>query len=189
MQDRRELRERIKNHTGLTIWLTGLSGSGKTTIAIELENQLNLWDIHTIILDGDNVRNGLNKNLGFSPEDRKENIRRIGEVAKLFREAGIVNIVAFISPYREDRKVARDLSNGTDFIEVFVDCSLAECEKRDPKGMYIKARAGELRDFTGVSAPYEPPENPDLIINTEKTKVEWCVKRILDEVLHKVTHE
>jgi len=187
MSSMREKREKLKRHFGLTVWLTGLSGSGKTTIATELERQLNHWDIHTIVLDGDNVRNGLNKNLGFSPEDRKENIRRIGEVAKLFREAGIVNIVSFISPYREDRQTARDLSEGHDFIEVFIDCSLKECEKRDPKGLYIKARAGELKDFTGISAPYELPEKADLVINTEKTKLEWCVKKILDEILSRVS--
>lgn len=180
---RREMREEIKHHIGLTIWLTGLSASGKTTIAQALEDKLIQWGLHTIILDGDNIRGGLNKNLGFSPEDRTENIRRIGEVAKLFREAGIINIVAFISPYREDRKTARDLSNGNDFLEVFVDCSLEECEKRDPKGMYKKAREGKIPEFTGISAPYEPPETPDIWLHTDKMTVEESIAEILSELM------
>ena len=180
---RKVMREEIKHHIGLTIWLTGLSASGKTTIAQALEDTLNQWGLHTIILDGDNIRGGLNKNLGFSPEDRTENIRRIGEVAKLFREAGIINIVAFISPYTEDRKTARDLSSGDDFIEVFVDCSLEVCEQRDPKGMYKRARTGELKEFTGISAPYESPEKPEIHLHTDKMSIEESVAEILSELM------
>lgn len=183
---RREKREGIKPHKGLTVWLTGLSASGKTTIAQALEDFLiEKEKYHTIILDGDNVRGGLNKNLGFSPEDRVENIRRIGEVAKLFREAGIINIVAFISPYRADRKIAKDLSNGDDFIEVFVDCPLEVCEQRDPKGMYKKARKGEIKEFTGISAPYESPEMPKIHLKTDKASLEQCVSEIYIEILSK----
>lgn len=158
-------RQKIKNHKSVCIWLTGLSGSGKSTIANELELALNKLGIHTYLLDGDNIRHGLNKNLDFSDEGRKENIRRIGEVAKLFVDAGIIVITAFISPYIEDRNNVRNLIGTNEFIEVFVDADLETCESRDPKGLYKKARNGEIKDFTGISSPYEKPINPELIID------------------------
>ena len=159
-------RENISGHKGCTVWLTGLSGSGKSTVANLLEKALWERNVRAFVLDGDNVRHGLNKDLGFSPEDRTENIRRIGEVAALFTQAGVINVTAFISPYRADRDIVREIMDGGDFIEVFVDCELEECEKRDPKGLYKKARAGEIPEFTGISAPYEAPEKPELHINT-----------------------
>ncbi|MEW6441430.1 MAG: adenylyl-sulfate kinase [bacterium] len=173
-------RERMKNHQGFTIWFTGLSASGKSTLASALEQALFERGYHTYILDGDNIRHGLNRNLGFSPEDREENIRRIGEVAKLFRDAGIINMTAFISPYIKDRQLARNLDRQRkDFIEVFVDCPIGVCEERDPKGMYKKARQGSIKEFTGVSAPYEPPPNPEIHIRTDKMSVQECVDAIL----------
>lgn len=159
-------REQLSGHKGCTVWLTGLSGSGKSTLANLLEKALWERGVRSFVLDGDNVRHGLNKDLGFSPADRTENIRRIGEVAKLFTEAGVVNVTAFISPYRADRDLVRAIMEDGDFIEVLVDCDLDECEKRDPKGLYKKARAGEIPEFTGISAPYEAPEKPELTINT-----------------------
>ena len=174
-------RERLNGHRGFTVWFTGLSASGKSTLASALEKVLYDRGCHTYILDGDNIRHGLNKNLGFSPEDRTENIRRIGEVANLFRQCGIVNMVAFISPYRTDRQTARDLDrNDGTFIEVFVDCAVEICEQRDPKGMYQKARAGMIKEFTGISAPYESPQNPEIHLFTDRESVEECVKRIID---------
>ncbi len=161
-------RERLNNHKGACIWYTGLSGSGKSSIAVRVEEKLYEMGVHTYILDGDNVRHGLNKNLGFSPEDRTENIRRIGEVSKLFVNAGIIVGTAFISPYRDDRNKVRELLQDGEFIEVFVDADIETCEERDPKGLYKKARAGEIKEFTGISAPYEEPLNPELIINTTK---------------------
>ena len=146
-------REKLNGHKGACIWFTGLSGSGKSTIANELEIRLNQLGIHTYLLDGDNIRHGLNKNLDFSDEGRKENVRRIGEVAKLFVDAGIIVLTAFISPFREDRENVRKLLNKDEFIEVFVDADLETCESRDPKGLYKKARAGEIKDFTGISSP------------------------------------
>jgi adenylylsulfate kinase len=174
----REDRERIQGHRGATIWLTGLSGSGKSTIAVELEKRL--WDqgIHAFILDGDNVRHGLNKDLGFSPKDRNENIRRIGEVAKLFTEAGLVAITAFISPYRADRDQVRAIMPAGDFLEVYVECALDVCEQRDPKGLYKKARAGQIPEFTGISAPYEAPLTPELVIHSDKLTVEQSVAEL-----------
>ena len=159
-------RERLNNHKGACIWYTGLSGSGKSSIAVRVEEKLFEMGVHTYILDGDNIRHGLNKNLGFSPEDRTENIRRIGEVSKLFVDAGIIVGTAFISPYREDRDKVRELLAQGEFIEVFVEADIETCEERDPKGLYKKARAGEIKEFTGISAPYEEPLNPELIINT-----------------------
>lgn len=159
-------RERLSGHKGCTVWLTGLSGSGKSTLANLLEKALWERGVRSFVLDGDNVRHGLNKDLGFSPADRTENIRRIGEVAKLFTEAGVLNVTAFISPYRADRDLVRNIMEDGDFVEVLVDCDLDECEKRDPKGLYKKARAGEIPEFTGISAPYEAPEKPELTINT-----------------------
>jgi adenylylsulfate kinase len=172
-------RERISGHRGCTIWFTGLSGSGKSTLAVALEKSL--WDlgVRSFVLDGDNVRHGLNKDLGFSPEDRNENIRRIGEVANLFTEAGVINATAFISPYRADRDQVRALMKEGDFIEVFVDCPLEVCEQRDPKGLYKKARAGEIPEFTGISAPYEEPTNPELTVNTAELSEARALQKIL----------
>ncbi len=175
----KEERERISGHRGCTVWLTGLSGSGKSTLANLLEKALWERGVRAYVLDGDNIRHGLNKDLGFSPEDRAENIRRIGEVAALFTDAGIVNITAFISPYREDRDRVRAIMKPGDFVEVFVDCDLAECERRDPKGLYKKARAGEIPEFTGISAPYEAPEKPELVVNTTKQTPEQSLAEIL----------
>jgi len=162
------------------LWFTGLSASGKSTIAHALDEYLHKAGIHSYVLDGDNVRHGLNKDLSLSPEDRKENIRRIGEVAKLFVDAGLFVITAFIAPYREDRRQIRSLLSEDQYIEVYVKCSISECEKRDPKGLYQKARAGEIAQFTGISAPYEEPENPEIIIETDRMSVDECVKQILD---------
>jgi adenylylsulfate kinase len=162
---RRE-REAVLGQRGATIWLTGLSASGKSTIAVALEKALVERGHLAYVLDGDNVRHGLNKNLGFSPADRTENIRRIAEVAKLFTDCGVLVLTSFISPYRSDRDAARALFAAGDFVEVLVDASLATCEARDPKGLYKKARAGEIPEFTGISAPYEPPERPELVLDT-----------------------
>src|SRR5712691_9252945 len=167
----REDREKLNCHRGCTVWLTGLSGSGKSTIAVELEKHLWTRGVRAYILDGDNIRHGLNKNLGFSPEVRTENIRRIGEVAKLFTDAGMAAITAFISPYRADRDQVRALMPD-DFVEVFVDCPLEVCEQRDVKGLYQKARAGQIKEFTGISAPYEAPGKPELTIRTDAQSVE-----------------
>jgi len=173
-------REAHNGHRGVTLWFTGLSGSGKSTISVALEEALHGLGCRTYRLDGDNVRTGLNKDLGFSAEARVENIRRIGEVAKLFRDAGVINLVAFISPYREDRAIARDLGEGDDFIEVYVEADLDVCEQRDPKGLYKKARAGDIPNFTGISAPYEPPESPEVHVRTDRQTIEECVDAILD---------
>jgi adenylylsulfate kinase len=175
----REDREKMNGHKGATVWLTGLSGSGKSTIAVDLEKRLWERGVRAYILDGDNIRHGLNKNLGFSPEDRTENIRRIGEVAKLFTEAGIVALTAFISPYRADRDQVRGLMKGGDFVEVHVDCPVEVCEQRDVKGLYKKARAGEIKEFTGISAPYEAPVKAELTINTSGQSVEESSRQIL----------
>jgi adenylylsulfate kinase len=172
-------RQRLNGHRGCTVWLTGLSGAGKSTIAVDLEKRLLERGVRTYILDGDNVRHGLNKNLGFSPEDRTENIRRIGEVAKLFTDAGMVALTAFISPYRADRDQVRGLMAAGDFVEVFVACPVDVCEQRDVKGLYKKARAGEIKEFTGVSAPYEAPLRPELTIDTSGQSVEESAKQIL----------
>ncbi len=161
----KEHREKLNRHKAACLWFTGLSGSGKSTLANEVEKILYDKKIHTYLLDGDNVRHGLNKDLGFSAEDRKENIRRIGEVAKLFTDAGMIVLTAFISPYRSDRDFVRNLFDNKEFIEIFVKCDLDTCEERDPKGLYEKARKGEIDNFTGISAPYEEPLNPELIIN------------------------
>lgn len=161
-------REKLLNQKGVVIWFTGLPSSGKSTLAHAVEEELFTRGHLSYVLDGDNVRHGLNKNLGFSPEDREENIRRIGEVAKLFVQAGVITMTAFISPYRRDRDKARHLLEDGEFIEVFVKVSLEEAEQRDPKGLYKKARAGEIKEFTGISAPYEEPLNPELAVDTDK---------------------
>ncbi len=175
----REERESINGHRGATIWLTGLSGSGKSTIANLMEKALWERGVRSFVLDGDNVRHGLNKDLGFSPKDRTENIRRIGEVAALFTDAGIVNVTAFISPYRADREIARKAMPEGCFIEVYIKCDLDQCEKRDPKGLYKKARAGEIPEFTGISAPYEAPENAELVVDTTGQTPEESLAAIL----------
>lgn len=172
-------RERLNGHRGAVVWFTGLSGSGKSTIARALEEALFERSVRSYVLDGDNIRHGLNRNLGFSPEDRQENIRRIGEVAKLFAEAGLIAITAFISPYRTDRDQARAISSA-DFLEIYVECPLAVCESRDPKGLYQKARAGVIPEFTGISAPYEPPLHPELVLDTAVLSVNEAVGRVLE---------
>ena len=164
----REERETLLSQKGALVWLTGLSGSGKSTIAYTLEHALMQEGRLAYVLDGDNIRHGLNKNLGFSPEDRGENIRRIGEVGKLFVDAGMIVITAFISPYAADRQIAREVVGEGDFFEVFCDAPLAVCEERDPKGLYKKARAGEIKGFTGIDAPYEAPPKPELVIDSSK---------------------
>src|SRR5262245_2389936 len=171
-------REKLNGHKGCTVWLTGLSGSGKSTVAVDLEKALWSRCARAYTLDGDNTRHGLNKNLGFSPADRTENIRRIGEVAKLFTDAGMVAITAFISPYRADRDQVRALMPD-DFVEIWVDCPLEVCEQRDVKGLYQKARAGQIKEFTGISAPYEPPAKPELALHTDQQSVDESVAAIV----------
>jgi adenylyl-sulfate kinase len=176
-------RRRTSGHGGATVWFTGLSGSGKSTLAYAVEEALVARGVHAYVLDGDNVRFGLNRDLGFSPEDRTENIRRIGEVCRLFADAGTVVLSAFISPYRSDRDAVRDLHTSgapaLPFLEVFVDTPLEVCEDRDVKGLYAKARAGEIADFSGVSAPYEPPTDPELRLDTSQLDVHACVTAVL----------
>jgi adenylylsulfate kinase len=172
-------REAILGQKGATIWLTGLSGSGKSTVAVAAEKALIDRGRHAYVLDGDNVRHGLNTNLGFSPEDRTENIRRIGEVAKLFTDAGVIVFSSFISPYRADRDAVRAIMSEGDFIEVYVAATLDTCEKRDVKGLYKKARAGEIPEFTGISAPYEEPENAELVLDTDALSVDESVAAIM----------
>ena len=167
------------------LWFTGLSASGKSTVAHELDLTLHKLGVHSYPLDGDNIRHGLNKDLGLSPKDRKENIRRIGEVSKLFVDAGLIVLDAFIAPYREDRRQVRSLFKQGQFIEIFVKCSVSECEKRDPKGLYKKARKGEIQQFTGINAPYEEPEHPEIIVETDKNTKEECVRKILTYLAEK----
>ena len=191
-----EDRWRANGYKGCLLWFTGLSASGKSTIAHALCKYLIKLGINSYVLDGDNVRHGLNKDLGFSPEDRKENIRRIGEVSKLFIDAGLIIMTAFISPYREDRNNIRKLLKDGEFIEVFVKCTLQECERRDPKGIYKRAKAGEIKEFTGISAPYEEPENPEIILKTDTMSIEECTKMLFDYLVkneyiqaHRYTNE
>jgi len=162
----RQDRELKLRQRGVTVWFTGLSASGKSTVAVMVDEMLTSRGHHCCVLDGDNIRRGLNSDLGFSPEDRTENIRRIGEVAKLFTNNGIITLTAFISPYRADRDRNRAILDAGDFVEVFIDCPLEVCERRDPRGLYAKARAGEIEEFTGISAPYEPPLQPELVLHT-----------------------
>jgi len=177
----KEDRERLNKHKGFCLWYTGLSGSGKSSIAVKVEEKLFEKGIRTYILDGDNIRHGLNKNLGFSHEDRTENIRRIGEVSKLFADAGIVVGTAFISPYRKDRDNVRELLGTENFVEIYIKAELETCEERDPKGLYKKARAGEIKDFTGISAPYEEPPNPELVVNTtEETDIDKNANKVIE---------
>ena len=175
-------RAKQKNQVPKCIWLTGLSGSGKSTLANALEVALTEQGKHTYLLDGDNVRHGLNKNLGMSDEDRTENIRRVSEVAKLMVDAGLVVITAFISPFRADRDAARALFEDGEFVEVFADAPLEECEKRDPKGLYKKARAGEIKEFTGIDSPYEAPANAEVVINTAEHDIGECVRQLIEKI-------
>ncbi|MEG3617308.1 adenylyl-sulfate kinase [Magnetovibrio sp. PR-2] len=174
-----EERHKANGHRGGVIWLTGLSGSGKSTLAFTLEKHLFELGFQAFVLDGDNVRHGLCGDLGFHEHDRRENIRRVGEVAGLFSRSGVVAIAAFISPYQEERQMAREIA-GENFIEVHVAASLKVCEQRDPKGLYKKARAGEIKDFTGIDAPYEEPEKPDIRIDTGIETVETCTAQLAD---------
>ncbi len=180
--DRREL----NGHGSVIVWFTGLSGSGKSTLANAVEQELFRQGIRTYVLDGDNIRHGLNNNVDFSAEGRTENIRRIGEVAKLFIEAGVVVLTAFISPFKSDRDRVRSLVGNEEFIEVFVDCPLEICEQRDVKGLYKKARAGEIPDFTGISSPFEVPENPELTIATGTIPLRQSVEQVTNFILKKI---
>jgi bifunctional enzyme CysN/CysC len=186
-----ERRARQNGHRGAVVWLTGLSGAGKSTIAQALEAELFLRGLHTYVLDGDNIRHGLNSNLGFSPEDRVENIRRVSEVAKLMADAGTIAITAFISPYRVDRRRAREiaLEAKAEFVEVFVDAPLQVCEQRDPKQLYKKARAGKIREFTGIDAPYEAPEDPEITVRTAEQTVDESVAAILERLMPRLRAE
>ena len=175
----RQERESFLKQKGVILWLTGLSGSGKSTIANEVAYELHKMGKLAYVLDGDNIRHGLNKDLGFSPEDRNENIRRISEVAKLFADAGIITLTAFISPYREYRNFCRQLVGTGRFFEIYTKASIETCEKRDTKGLYKKAKQGLIKDFTGINAPYEEPEKPELIIDTDKETVEESVEKVL----------
>ncbi len=179
----REQREKLLNQRGCVVWFTGLSGCGKSTIANELSYRLYKKNKLSYIFDGDNIRHGLNKDLGFSAEDRSENIRRISEIARLFADAGVITITAFISPYRKDRHLCRDMVGKVRFIEVYVKASLSVCEKRDPKGLYKKARAGDIKDFTGIDAPYEEPENPEVVVDTEKESVKESTDKIIEKLV------
>lgn len=177
----REDRQRVLGQKGVTLWLTGLSGSGKSTVAVAIEKALNQRNKLAYRLDGDNIRLGINSNLGFTPEDRKENIRRIGEISKLFVDTGVIILSSFISPYREDRDFVRKLHDdaGMDFLEIFIDCPLEVAEGRDPKGLYKKARAGQIKNFTGIDAPYEPPLHPELVLKTAESTVEAETQALL----------
>ncbi|MDX8360513.1 MULTISPECIES: adenylyl-sulfate kinase [Bacillaceae] len=181
----RKDRNSLNNHKSCVLWFTGLSGSGKSTLANAVEVKLHETRVRTYVLDGDNIRHGLNKDLGFSENDRKENIRRIGEVSKLFTDSGQIVLTAFISPFREDRNSVRELFSNHEFIEVYVKCPLEVCETRDPKGLYDKARKGEIPEFTGISSPYEPPEQPELIIESNKLSIEQSVEQVINYLKEK----
>jgi adenylylsulfate kinase len=172
-------RERVLGQRGVTVWLTGLSGSGKSTLARRVEAMLAARGHAAYVLDGDNIRHGLNADLGFSPEDREENIRRIGEVARLFTDAGLIVVTAFISPYRRDRERVRALLRSGEFVEVYVTAPLEVCEARDPKGLYAKARAGQIAEFTGIDAPYEEPEAPEVRVDTHAASLDACAGAVL----------
>ena len=178
-------RNKLLNQIPFILWFTGLSASGKSTLANIVEKKLFQLNYKTYLLDGDNVRHGLNKDLGFNEESRIENIRRIGEVAKLFLDSGIIMLTAFISPFKSDRDLARSLVEKEQFIEVFIDASLETCEKRDPKGMYVKARSGEISNFTGISSPYEPPENPEIHVINNKITLDDASDQIIEYLIEK----
>ena len=178
MNIKREYREKLLSQKSILLWFTGLSGSGKSTVASALEKRLHGMGKLTYLLDGDNIRHGLNSDLGFSEEDRIENIRRIGEISKLMVDAGIITISTFISPFREDREKVRKLL-GKKFIEILIDCPLEVCEQRDPKGIYKKARNGEIKNFTGIDSPYEKPENPEIAVSTHLNSLDECVDEII----------
>ena len=182
-------RQKLNGHRSFIVWFTGLSGSGKSTLANLVEDKLFEEGCHTYLLDGDNIRTGLNKNLGFAEEDRKENIRRIGEVAKLFVDAGVIVLCAFVSPYKADRRMVRDLVEEGEFVEVFVNCSLEICEQRDVKGLYKKARNGEIKNFTGIDAPFESPENPEVEIRTDTMSESESIDKILTLLSEKLKVE
>lgn len=173
-------REEMLGQKGVILWFTGLSGSGKSTLAVAVEKELYKQGKLSYRLDGDNIRHGLNNDLGFSPEDRVENIRRIGEVSKLFADCGVVTMTSFISPYKQDRELVRALVEPGAFVEVYAQCTVEQCEERDPKGLYKKARAGEIPEFTGVSAPYEEPENPEIVVHTGEQSIEESVAIIMN---------
>ena len=182
----RELRNQQNRHKSIILWFTGLSGSGKSTIAHAVEEQLFKQGFKTFVLDGDNVRHGLSSNLGFSEEDRKENIRRVGETAKLMLEAGIITLTAFISPYRQDRERVKIMMPPGDFIEIYCEATLETCERRDVKGYYKKARAGIINNYTGIDSPYEIPDNPELTLNTDNQTLEESVQAVLALLKQKV---
>ena len=179
-------RNQKNKHNSFVIWFTGLSGSGKSTIANKVEEVLFKKGIKTYTLDGDNIRMGINKGLGFSEDDRRENLRRIAEVGKLFVDAGVVTVAAFVSPVHKERELVKNIIGASNFIEVFVNTSLEECERRDVKGLYKKARAGEIKNFTGIDAPYEAPMQPDVLIETEKESVDEAVEKVVTFVKHKL---
>jgi adenylylsulfate kinase len=185
----KEERNRLNGHRSLLLWFTGLSGSGKSTIANAVEQALHSLSIHTYTLDGDNIRGGLNNNLSFSPEDRSENIRRIAEVANLMVDAGLVVLAAFVSPYKADRERIKQTVGDRNYIEIFVNTPIEECERRDVKGLYAKARAGEIQNFTGVNAPYEQPEAADVEIDTTKVSVDESVAQILNYIESKLAYQ
>jgi adenylylsulfate kinase len=176
----RERRNQLNNHKSVVVWFTGLSGSGKSTLAHSVEEELHNLDCRTFVLDGDNVRHGLSSNLSFSDDDRKENIRRIGEAAKLMMESGVIAMTAFISPFKKDRNLVRQLLLQGDFIEVYCKASLETCESRDVKGLYKRARAGEIKNYTGINSPYEAPDNPELIIDTKNESLEESTAKVID---------
>jgi len=180
----RKLRNKQNNHKSVVLWFTGLSGSGKSTLAHALEEKLHQMGCRTIVLDGDNIRHGLCKDLDFSDKDRKENIRRISEVAKLFIESGVITLTAFISPFKEERDKVRRLLSDEDLIEIYVKCPISVCEARDVKGMYKKAKANEIKDFTGISSPYEAPESPGLIVDTDKETLDESVDKVLGVLIN-----
>ncbi|MFN3917596.1 MAG: adenylyl-sulfate kinase [Flavobacteriales bacterium] len=179
-------KETLLNQKGIALWFTGFSGSGKTTLAIHIEQKLHNLGILTQVLDGDNVRAGLNNNLGFSPRDRTENIRRIAEVNKLFVNCGLVCINCFVSPTKKIRDTAREIIGTNDFVEIYVNASLEACEERDVKGLYKKARAGEIQDFTGINAPFEAPQNPEIEVKTDKMSIDECVDFIFTQIIDRI---
>jgi adenylylsulfate kinase len=181
----RTRREQLNGHRGAIVWFTGLSGAGKSTLAHAVEEKLHRMGCRTFVLDGDNVRHGLCGDLGFSAKDREENIRRVGEVAKLFMEAGVIVLTAFISPYKADRERVRGMVEHGDFMEIFCNSPIEICESRDVKGLYKKARAGQIAEFTGISSPYETPENPELTVNTGELDLEVSVRHVIEAMQHR----